>query len=88
MADKYGYAHRQVRRVWAPVVASGNAYCAEERCLMSSRWIPPGSEWHLAHDPSGTRYVGVSHPACNTSEAATRMHVMRKAAKPVSRWTL
>lgn len=56
---------------------------------MSSRWIPPGSEWHLAHDPSGTRYVGVSHPACNTSEAATRMHVMRKTTREIERrWTL
>jgi hypothetical protein len=87
--DPYGYHHRQERKRWAPVVASGDAFCAEVRCLMSSRWIPPGSEWHLAHDPSGTRYVGVSHPKCNVSEAATRMHATRKLMQePQRRWTL
>lgn len=89
MADKYGYAHRQTRRHWAPIVASGAAMCAEVRCLMPSRWIPPGSDWHLAHDPSGTRYVGVSHSTCNVSEAATRMHANQKLAQEAPRrWTL
>lgn len=93
---RYRYAHQQERKRWAPVVAAGEAYCAEVRCLMKSRWIAPGSRWHLAHDSTGTVYVGVSHARCNTSEGASRGNRMRgrKARKPtivktpVNRWII
>lgn len=74
---KYRHAHQQERKRWEPVVAAGEAYCAEARCLMKSRWIPPGSRWDLAHDPSGTVVIGVSHARCNRSEGASRGNRMR-----------
>lgn len=92
---KYRHAHQQERKRWEPVVAAGEAYCAEVVCKMSSRWIPPGSKWHLAHDPSGTTYVGVAHEPCNTSEGASRGNRMRsrkarvvKRSPTGGRWTL
>lgn len=77
MADpKYGRAHRKQRESDAAVVAEGRAYCAEVVCLEErdgrTRWIPPGSRWASAHDPTGTHYVGISHGRCNESEAAVR----------------
>lgn len=74
-AGAYGYRHRQEREAWRPIVEAGRAYCSEVRCLMPSRWIPPGSSWHLAHDhtdPTGTRYRGPAHAGCNSSEGAAR----------------
>lgn len=77
--------HRAQRRYWEPIVAAGQAYCAEPVCLEvrdgRSRWIEPGSPWHVCHDPSGTVYLGPGHARCNTSEAATRGNRQRKQGK-------
>lgn len=81
---RYRYAHQQERKRWEPVVAAGEAYCAEPRCLMRTRWIAPGTKWHVSHDPSGTVVIGVSHERCNTSEGATRGNRMRRK-RPVKR---
>lgn len=81
--------HRATRKAWKPVVASGDAYCAETECLMLSRWIPPESEWHLAHDhddPTGQTYLGPAHVRCNTSEGAARGN--RARGRPARRWVL
>lgn len=75
---KYRHAHQQERKRWEPVVAAGEAYCAEPICKMRTRWITPGSKWHLAHDPTGTFYIGVAHEKCNTREGAARGNRMRK----------
>lgn len=96
MSDKYGWTHQQERQRWVPVVEAGDAHCAEKRCLMRSRWITPGSKWHLAHDESGTIVIGVSHARCNTSEGATRGNRMRgrraRSSEPklpqANRWRL
>lgn len=74
MADsgKYGTAYKAIRRAWAPVVASGEGTCHEPICLMPTRSITPGSQWHLSHDTTGTRIIGPSHGICNTTEAAIR----------------
>lgn len=93
---RYRYAHQQERKRWAPTVEAGEAYCAERRCLMRSRWIPPGARWDLAHDETGTAVIGVSHARCNRSEGATRGNRMRSrtvrrpAAPPptTNRWVL
>jgi hypothetical protein len=65
------------RRRLAPIVEAGLAHCAEPRCLMRTRWIPPGTAWHLSHDPSGLHIIGPSHRRCNLAEAATRGNKMR-----------
>lgn len=90
---RYRYRHQQERQRWVPVVEAGDAYCAEVRCLMRTRWIAPGSKWHLAHDPSGTTVIGVSHARCNTSEGASRGNRMRArkprlVKRPVNRWVI
>lgn len=77
MATKYGHQHQRERKRWAPIVEAGNAYCTEPVCVMQSRWIPPGTRWHLSHDPTGTRYIGPSHGACNEAENARRNNPKR-----------
>lgn len=99
---RYSYRHQQQRKQWALTVNRGEGQCAEVRCLMSTRWIAPGSKWHLAHDETGTVVIGVSHARCNTSEGATRGNKMRgrrrsagkpryrrrTPARPANRWVL
>ncbi len=74
---KYGYEHRKARASWAVIVQRGDAVCAEAVCLMDERTIYPNDPWHVAHDPTGTIVIGVSHERCNTSEGATRGNAMR-----------
>lgn len=85
--SKYGWAHQQEREAWRPIVAAGQAYCAETVCLMKTRLIPPAwaptQLWHVCHDPSGQLVIGVGHRRCNLSEAARRGNRMRRRrAKP------
>ena len=89
--SKYGYAHQQEREAWRPIVAAGQAVCAEPVCKIQQRggtraipaeWAPT-QLWHVCHDPSGTLVIGVGHRACNLSEAARRGNRMRRRrAKP------
>lgn len=66
-------AHKRERQRWAPVVASGNGWCAERICLMPTRWLDPGQPWDLAHDHArGTGYLGPAHRKCNRAEGAAR----------------
>jgi hypothetical protein len=64
--------HKAERAKWKTIVDAGEAQCAETRCLMATRWIAPGAAWDVAHDPSGTRYIGPAHARCNRSEGANR----------------
>lgn len=83
--DKYGSEHQRERKRWVSVVARGDQLCAEMVCLMDTRTIDPREPWHLAHDPTGTVIIGVSHERCNTSEGASRGNRMRGQAR-VTRW--
>lgn len=93
---QYRHAHQAERKRWQPVVDAGEAYCAERICKMSTRWIAPGSRWDLAHDETGTVYLGPAHHSCNRSEGAARGNRMRagrlvkRPAKPrnPNRWAL
>ena len=92
---QYGWPHQQLRARWAPVVAAGQAECQAERCLMPSRWIAPGQEWDLGHQPGKAGYRGPEHRKCNRAEGQ-RMSVAiqraqrapRRAAQPAryTRW--
>lgn len=84
---QYRYAHQQERKRWKPVVDSGQARCAEPICLMPSRWIPPGSRWHLSHDAATGKWIGPSHERCNCAENARRNNPKR-AAKTLRRMIL
>lgn len=71
-ARGYGTEHQALRARWASEVAAGRAYCAEVVCIMSDRWIPPGSAWDLAHGATRQTYRGPAHMRCNRSEGGKR----------------
>ena len=86
VARGYGYQHRKLRRQWAHVVETGQAYCT--RC---GGWIVPGTPWHLDHDDMRQAYLGVAHAKCNLVDGARkgykaqqRSYAMRRAF--ISRW--
>jgi hypothetical protein len=74
------------RKRLAPIVEAGQAFCSEPRCLMRSRWIPPGTPWDLSHDTTGQVILGPSHRRCNRAEAATRGNKSRSRLR--KRWTV
>jgi hypothetical protein len=78
---QYRHAHQLERKRWEPVVAAGEAYCCERVCVMRSRWIAPGTRWDLAHDETGTAYLGPAHARCNRREGAARGNRMRTARR-------
>jgi hypothetical protein len=94
--ERYGWQHQKERKRWEPVVAAGNGYCVQtdprdptsppgSGCVMPTRWIKPGELWQLAHDYTGTTYLGPAHRRCNLRDAAIRGH--RKRNQP-TRWAL
>lgn len=68
----YNYAHRKERERWKPTIAAGRGWCHAVKCLMPSRYIPPGAAWHLGHTLDRTSWTGPEHPRCNTVEGARR----------------
>jgi hypothetical protein len=78
----YGPKHVAERARVKPEVDAGLAYCAEVVCLyeqetgdQESRWIEPGTDWHLAHDRKRPgQYHGPAHARCNDSEGGTVAH--------------
>ena len=77
-AEGYGYPHQRVRAQYAPLVAEGRAFCCETVCVMPTRWIKPGSEWHLAHNEDRSGYKGPAHAKCNLAERNRRVARTRK----------
>jgi hypothetical protein len=72
---QYGAAHKRIKEQWRPAVDAGEAWCTEPLCLEDDRWIPPDTEWDLAHnrDIPGT-YHGPAHARCNRSEGGKAAH--------------
>src|SRR6266705_1013510 len=83
-ARGYGGEHARIRAQWEPVVDAGQAACHATRCLMTSRWIVPGTPWNLGHAPDRSAYTGPEHERCNKSEGASRGNRMRRQQPP--RW--
>ena len=88
MADLgYGGRHQRLRAGLRPLVDAGEAYCAELVCLEEldgrTRWIEPGTPWHLAHDRAAGpgMYRGPAHERCNTSEGAVWGNARRGRAR-------
>lgn len=69
----YGTAHQRERARHEPAVEAGEAFCCETVCIMPTRWIRPGSPWHLAHTEDRTAWLGPSHAACNLAERNRRV---------------
>ena len=80
----YDRRHKAGREALRPLVDAGEAYCTEIICLEEldghTRWIQPGTPWHLAHDRDAGpgRYLGPAHQRCNTSEGATFGNLQRQ----------
>jgi hypothetical protein len=70
----YGRTHQKTRAQWAPIVDAGQGWCAEPVCLHPSRWIPPGTPWHLAHRDGQDGYRGPAHRRCNIAERNRRLN--------------
>ena len=66
-ARGYGYAHRQLRLQYAPLVKAGMVTCC--RC---GEWIQPSEPWDLDHSEDRTAYLGPSHQHCNRSAGARK----------------
>lgn len=75
---RYRYRHQQERKRLKPTVDAGDAYCAQPVCLMTTRWIAPGTPWDVAHDDTGTMTLGPAHERCNRSDGAKRGNRMRR----------
>jgi len=72
----YGASHQRLRRQWAARVKAGGVCC----CLCG-RQILPWEPWALDHDFDRTRYRGVAHRYCNSTEP----HRRRKR-RPSTHW--
>ena len=77
----YGSQHQKLRAKWKPLVDAGMVSCHAGVCLMASRWIPPGSAWHLGHTPDRSGWTGPEHERCNEADGARRGN-RRRAARP------
>jgi hypothetical protein len=59
-SQRYGMAHRAMRKRLAPIVATGTVKCA--RC---DEPISSGDTWQLDHRDDGRGWLGPSHARCN-----------------------
>ena len=73
--------YRAARRQFGRMVQAGQGFCAQPVCVMTSRWIPPGTRWDTAHDDSGTVILGPAHATCNRVEAGKKRHRIAARAK-------
>lgn len=65
----YDHKHRELRKQWAPTVATGNVACA--KCKQP---ITTSQQWHLGHTDDRAAWTGPEHAACNLSDAGKRSH--------------
>lgn len=65
--------HRAERAKWVELMdAQGYLVCAQPVCVMVTRTISKGEQWHTAHDDTGTTYIGPAHARCNVKDGARR----------------
>jgi hypothetical protein len=67
-SQRYGVAHKTMRKRLAPVVARGTVECV--RC---GELIEPGSKWELDHRDDGHGWLGPSHQSCNARAGWEKM---------------
>lgn len=76
-AVRYGYAHRQTRKLGLP-------YAYGTPCVRCGELMLPGQRLHLDHADDGAGYLGFSHAACNT-RAGQAKSMQNRAARPLTR---
>lgn len=69
-----GAEHDRLRERWRPLVERGGVHCHAVVCLMPTRLILAGQEWHLDHNDDRTGYRGPAHALCNTSAGGRASH--------------
>jgi hypothetical protein len=80
----YGPDHQRERERWRPYVERGETYCHAAVCLMASRWIAPGTRWHLGHNTDRTAWTGPEHERCNVTDGAIRGNHARRHHQPTA----
>jgi hypothetical protein len=72
----YSGHHQRLKNQWRPLVDAGQTLCQAAVCLEEqdgrTRWIQPGTPWHLGHTPDRTAWTGPEHRRCNTADGARR----------------
>lgn len=72
----YSGQHPRLRKQWQPAVDAGMVICHAVICLEErdgrTRWIQPGTPWHLGHNPERTAWTGPEHQRCNIADANRR----------------
>jgi hypothetical protein len=69
---RYGWAHQQVRQQLLAEYSPTDP-CRQVPCLRPGQPLGPVTRRiHLGHDSTGTRYIGLVHDVCNTSDGARR----------------
>jgi hypothetical protein len=75
-AVRYGYGHRQIRKLGLP-------YAYGTPCVRCGELMLPGQLLHLNHADDGIGYLGFSHAACNTRAGAIKSNKNR-APRPLT----
>jgi hypothetical protein len=78
----YNSQHKALRDHWKPTVDAGQAWCHATRCLMPTRWIPPGTPWDLGHTPDRSGWTGPEHSRCNRSAGQAVSAELRRGVIP------
>lgn len=79
---KYNTAeHKALATRFAADIKAGRGWCVEPICVMTTRFIPPGTPrkgWHVPHNEDGITYRGgPAHARCNGAENARRNNPKR-----------
>ena len=77
----YGSPHQKLRARWKPLVDAGQVQCHAVLCLEErdgkSRWIIPGTPWHLGHTEDRSGWTGPEHERCGAADGARRGNAER-----------
>ncbi len=81
--------HRAERaRLARQMEREGYLICAQPECVMPSRLIRQGDEWHVGHDDSGTQFIGPVQAKCNIRNAAVRANRRSRGLDKPRAWTI
>lgn len=76
------------KRLEREMQVRGYLWCAQDVCVMPSRAIKPHERWHVAHDHTGTTYLGAAHAKCNVRDGAVRARARQLGTDTPRGWVL
>ena len=80
----YGTPHQKLRNQWKPLVDTGQVQCHATTCHEPTRWITPGTPWHLGHTTDRQTWTGPEHQHCSTADGARRGN--RSRTRTIATW--